>query len=277
MNLVRRMGSAPGLRRVFLQPRVRRVLANILALRFLVAARVVTTPGRVLTGEVARRGQHATYRLRSTGLPVVMQHGRDVEALFEIFQRGEYEPPQMLVPRLSEDQVRTIVDVGANVGMFSSWALGRWPGASVVSIEPDPGNLVELRRWRAALPDDRVALVEAAASTRAGTLAFVSGLGGGSMVSDSGDIVVASIDIFDLLRTADFVKIDIEGGEWPILADPRLAALEQLTVVMEYHRVGAPSLPAREAAVRLLEAAGFRTGFGKQNYWGHGTLWAWKG
>ena len=46
--------------------------------------------------------------------------------------------------------------------------------------------------------------------------------------------------------------------------------------MIEFHRAGAPSLPAHEAARNLFEAAGYTVGHQVLNYWGHGTLWAWK-
>lgn len=85
------------------------------------------------------------------------------------------------------------------------------------------------------------------------------------------------VNIFRYLRAADFAKIHIGGGEWEILGDRCLRDLDELTIVMEYHRCLAPSLPAREAAMQMLEAAGFETGFGESNFWGYGTLWGWKG
>ena len=94
MNLLRRIASLPGLRRVLLHPAVRRQVAAVLALRFAVAARRTTTPVRLLLNDTSgHRGHTDTYVIRATGVPVVMQHGRDLEALFELFERGEYEPP----------------------------------------------------------------------------------------------------------------------------------------------------------------------------------------
>ena len=278
MNLLRRTASLPGVRVVLLRPGVRRVLASVLALRFLVAARVTTQPLRVLAGEAFSRGQIRTYRLRASGVPVAMQHGRDMEALFELFTRGEYEPPPALRDRLSADAVHTVLDVGANVGMFSAWARGRWPGALIVAVEPAPENiavLVEQTRH-----DGRTEVVEAAIAVAEGETGFVEGWGGGSHVptaTEHATTTVRTTDWYPLFLEADFVKMDIEGGEWPVLGDPRLRELQRLTLVIEYHRVGAPSLPASAAARRLLEDAGFEVGFETPNYWGHGTLWAWKG
>ena len=93
MNFLRRAASIPGVRVVLLQPDVRRAVASVLALRFLVAAWVTTKPFAVLAGEALSRGEVRTYLIRATGVRVAMQHGRDMEALFELFTRGEYEPP----------------------------------------------------------------------------------------------------------------------------------------------------------------------------------------
>jgi FkbM family methyltransferase len=278
MNSLRRIATLPGLRAVLLRPGVRRRVASVLALRFQVAALSTTTPGRVVAGEVFSRGRVRTYRVRHTGVPVALQHGRDMEALFELFVRGEYEPPSPLRDRLSPDTVRTILDVGANVGMFSAWARGCWPRARIVALEPAPENLVVLHEQ--ARLDGRTEVVEAAVGPADGEVGFVEGWGGGGHVPTEQEVattVVRTVDWFPLFAEADFVKMDIEGGEWPILGDPRLRDLERLTLVMEYHRVGAPSLPAGAAARGLLEAAGFEVGHDTPNYWGHGTLWAWKG
>jgi FkbM family methyltransferase len=276
VNLLRRIASLPGLRVVLLHPAVRRRVAAALAVRFALAARRTTTPLQLLLNEyVRRRGRVNTYVIKDSGVPVVMQHGRDLEALFELFERGEYEPPAELAERLSSGRVRRILDIGANVGMFSAWATGRWPGADITAFEPAPENLQVLREW--ARGQDRVTLVEAAAYTEPGTLHFHGGLGAGSRLTlDEAGVEVQAVDAFEHLAACDFVKMDIEGGEWSILGDPRLAELDDLVLVMEYHRVNAPSLPAQDAARSLLEAAGFAVGHTTHNHWGHGTLWAWK-
>jgi FkbM family methyltransferase len=277
MNLLRRVASLPGLRGVLLRPRVRHLVASMLALRFLVAAAVTTQPLRLVVGEVVSRGEVRLYTIARTGVPVALQHGRDLEALFEIFHRGEYEAPEEIASRLREDKVRKVVDVGANVGMFAAWAAGRWPAAEIVSLEPSPESTHVYRRWLSA-SGAKATLIEAAASTHDGEMEFLSGLGGGSreVAAGLGTVTVPAVDVFPVLASADFVKIDIEGGEWSILTDPRMADLSDLVLVMEYHRANAPRLPALDAARDLLQAAGFATGYGAPNFWGHGTLWAWK-
>jgi hypothetical protein len=112
-------------------------------------------------------------------------------------------------------------------------------------------------------------------------MTFLEGLGSGSRLTtaEEGDregLTVETVDVLPAFAAADLVKMDIEGGEWPILADPRLTDVGPLVLVLEYHRVGAPGLPAGDAARDLLETAGFTVGFVTPNHWGHGTMWAWK-
>lgn len=279
MNLLRRLASLPGIRVLLLHPAVRSRIAAVLALRYALAARRTTTPLRLLLNEyLLRRGRVETYRIRSTGVAVAMQHGRDLEALFELFERGEYEPPAELAGRLTAATVHSILDVGANVGMFSAWATGRWPEARITAFEPSHESIPVFLTWAAT--GTRATLIEAAAGPAEGGIRFREGLGSGSRQATDTEtrssVVVPVVDVFPHLSRCDLVKIDIEGGEWAILADPRLADLHDLTLVLEYHRSRAPSLPAEEAARSLLEGAGFMVGFPTPNHWGHGTLWAWK-
>ena len=178
--------------------------------------------------------------------------------------------------RLGPDAVHTVLDVGANVGMFSAWARGRWPHARIVAVEPAPENVTVLREQ--AGHDGRTEVVEAAVAPADGETGLVEGWGAGSHVPSDAEQATTVVRTVDWSRCPPppTVKMGIEGGEWPVLTDPRPADLERLTLVMEYHRVGAPSLPACAAARRLLEAAGFEVGDDTPNYWGHGTVWAWK-
>ncbi|RYB94634.1 FkbM family methyltransferase [Nocardioides oleivorans] len=275
MNLLRRIASLPGLRAVLLRPAVRRVIASLLALRFLRAALLTTTPARFVLAElVTSRGTIRSWALRNGGR-VTLLHGRDLEAFHELMVGGEYVPPAELQARLARPS--RIVDLGGNIGMFAHWAHQRWPDATITSFEPDPENLAVFRAGIS--PDLPIEVVGAAAMTQSGHAVLGGGTGAGRTVEFRDDPVPGSlpaVDIFDHLDGVDFVKMDIEGGEWPILSDPRLASLGRMMWVIEYHRRGAPFLPAHDAARQLFEAAGFTVGHDHPNYWGHGVLWAWK-
>ena len=92
-----------------------------------------------------------------------------------------------------------------------------------LAVEADPGNAAIHRltieanglgeRWR---------LVEAFAGTRAGTTRFVPASSGSLARADDEEGIVVPCGRRDARSPhADLVKIDIEGAEWPILADPR--------------------------------------------------------
>lgn len=46
---------------------------------------------------------------------------------------------------------------------------------------------------------------------------------------------VAAADVLPYLADTDLVKMDIEGGEWEILADPRLGARLHQALVLGHH------------------------------------------
>ena len=63
------------------------------------------------------------------------------------------------------------------------------------------------------------------------------------------------VDVMPLLADADLVKIDIEGGEWPLLEHPGFAAVS--AAVLEYHPQSCPGDDPRTTAHALLEGHGF--------------------
>ena len=91
-----------------------------------------------------------------------------------------------------------------------------------------------------------------------------------------GDSTVPVVDALERLRDADLVKIDIEGGEWAILGDPRFEDLPARVVVLEYHPYLCPGPDARSAALELLSRAGFEIRPFEHRSDGTGMLWAWR-
>ena len=243
-------------------------------MRFLPALWVVDHPLDFLAAE-ARRSGLAVYGLRGQPVELVVRHGAGaLELLYEIFHERCYEPPESvvhLIPRAPR-----ILDLGANVGAFAAYALIRWPRASLTCVEPDRDNLVALHEFRSRHPWANVRVVPACAGARAGTVGFAAGLGTGSRVAEGAPQSVA-VDALPLLNEADFAKIDIEGSEWPILRDSRLASVERLVLVMEYHRRFPFDSGAGTEARNLLDGAGFEVIAEHPNYWGHGLMWAVKG
>ncbi len=82
--------------------------------------------------------------------------------------------------------------------------------------------------------------------------------------------------MFHHLRDVDILKMDIEGGEWAILADRRLAETPPKVLMLEYHsRLCPDSDPKRAAAARLTEL-GYVVEEGTSLSPEAGTLLAWR-
>jgi len=167
---------------------------------------------------------------------------------------------------------RTILDVGANVGMFSLWARANFPGAIIHSYEPN-SDLQEFLRGN--LGQVGAILHAEGVSGRDGFGSFAQQ--GESMLgqcneSESGDIPVVS------LRSAiermgggdvDLLKLDCEGAEWSILKQAE--AFNAVRYVrMEYHLID-----SSHSTERLIEAfvnMGFRCSHLNPNQ-GFGLAW----
>jgi FkbM family methyltransferase len=246
------------------------------------AVRMLRPGARFLALE-ARAGALGRYEIRGSGLRVHLRHGsRDVEIFNEIFAAGResYEPPSKAAAALDSLGPLRIGDLGANIGLFGVFALGRWPVAALRSYEPDPANAALLRAtitaneahgcWELALA--AVSNADTTATFETGMLsesrlAAAGGEDGGEAQSAAaaaararaGAVTSIEVPVVDLFAQppADLLKIDIEGAEWAILGDARLASHSALAIVLEWHSRMCPALDPPRAARELLEAAGY--------------------
>jgi FkbM family methyltransferase len=266
---VRRLATAPGFRRLTrFEP--------LLRLSFAVRASLVRERLQFVRNELRRKPVTGVYRLRESGVAVAIRHHTgDVLVLDEIFSQREYEPPEAVRPALDALSAPAVVDLGANIGLFGAWVLGRYPDASIVAVEADPANAAVHRQAIEANPHGgRWRLIEGFAGTQAGVVRFAAGEHATSHVASTGTIDVAAVDVFPDLVSADLVKIDVEGAEWDLLADPRFAALRPKALVLEYHADGSPDPDPKEAAVRALRSAGLEVvEAGSKPEFGAGLLW----
>jgi FkbM family methyltransferase len=239
------------------------------------------------------------YRPRGFNYRVPVRHSyprpgletSDIFPLQEIVAEQAYLPPEPVTTHLRRRGATAhIVDLGGHLGYFGAFILSRFPDASLVSFEPEPMHVQLLRhciesndlgpRWR---------LIEACADTADGTLLFTSRRSVGShMVGAFGPeegndaIEVPARDVFPHIDGADLVKIDIEGGEWKILYDPRFAQAMPHALVLEYH--SSPHCRGdnpKKAALERLEELGYTVELlagdtlpVDEPFWGRGVLWA---
>ena len=129
-----------------------------------------------------------------------------------------------------------------------------------------------------------ITVIAAAAGTAPGNVQFAAGHQELSRVVGVGGIAEAGtalidvevVDAFALAAGADLLKIDIEGAEWAILRDPRLATLDVPALVMEWHAAGSGVAAPREEAERLLRTAGFAVLHHGRRLGEAGELWAYR-
>lgn len=257
-------------RRVAGHPRLLPVTALVLRARTVIGS--VAFVARELTGQT---GTFAYPLRRTPHISVLVRHGTgDPVTLGEVFHERDYEPP----PELGAMIPRRIVDLGANVGYFGAFALGRWPGATVTALEPDPAN-ADVHAHAIVLNglQDRWKLSRSAAAARDGHIRFNASADALSRRSETGDVVVPAEDVLGLVAGADLVKMDVEGGEWEILGDSRLGRDPPAVVVVEHHPEGAPGPDPHGAVLERLAAAGLTrsaTIFARDD--GYGMVWAWR-
>jgi FkbM family methyltransferase len=262
---LRRVGALRPIRRVLTSRRIEPLVALVLR------ASPVRERARFLVAEIRRRSELRSYRLRGSGAVVHVRHGTpDVAALGEVFYERQYEPPTAAAAFLDAlDRPPAILDLGANVGYFTVFASLRFPGSRIVAFEPDAAN-AELMRRTLDANALTCELIQAAASTKDGEVPFSSGGFTLSRIEAGGDPVKA-VDVLPRLPDFDLVKVDIEGGEWELLADRRFRQSAPRALVVEYHTHLAPAdADAEDALKRCGYSVERSLRFGE----GHGLLWA---
>jgi len=131
---------------------------------------------------------------------------------------------------------RTIIDIGANIGLFSLWAASNYPDARIHSYEPNE------RLWLHAQKN----LDQVGATLYREGVGFESGFGRMDSAAESrlGKCELAESDGVPIIAFSDalariggevdLLKMDCEGAEWDILQDT--ASMRSVKrVVMEYH------------------------------------------
>jgi FkbM family methyltransferase len=272
-QLVQRVARTESAQAILRRPRAARVS------QVLIQATTVRSPVRFVYRELSASGRLARYRLRRSGRPVFIRHNTaDPLVLDEIFYTGHYELPDEVARELAAlGRPPVLLDLGANIGLFGVWALERFPGSTITAFEPDPTNAAVARLCiEANAAEDRWHLVEAAATASNGRVSFVSGEFSRSRIEAGGGSEVEAVDVFPYLEDVDFAKVDIEGGEWEILRDPRFKDLGLAALALEYHPDQAPGADPRAIALDAVRQAGYEARVVDEFAPGQGMLWAWR-
>lgn len=261
------------------------------------AARGVSPSARFALNEIFLRRGVRRYRLRRSDRTVFVRHPVfDAWVIHEVINSRVYLPPPPVARALGRVETPRIVDLGAHIGTATLLMLEQFPAAHILAVEPQPQTAELLRRMVAANGlSAQCEVREAAAGVADGTAAMEGFSLLAHFVRDeteeavdllpplrkydvggTGPTEVPVLDIIPLLDGADLVKLDIEGAEWPILQDPRFAALAIPALVLEYHPQGAPEADTLTAVRRVLGDAGFTVGEPVEQHGSVGVVWAWR-
>lgn len=200
----------------------------------------------------------------------------------EVFAQRLYLPAPLTL-----DPHDVVVDVGANIGIFTLFAALRTSGA-IHAFEPFPGNAEYLERNLRQNGFGRVVVHRAAVNDVAGSARlYLSEIGGGHLLFDHNNqgslddwVDVTAITLEQILEEErleriDFLKLDCEGAEGAILeTTPRSCLRRVRQIAMEFHdNVSRLDHSTMEA---LLLEAGFRTQLRWNGRSPFGYLYGWQ-
>ena len=133
-------------------------------------------------------------------------------------------------------QPRTILDIGANIGLFSLWARSCFQLATVHAYEPNP-QITSFTRKNLEQCD--VIVFAEAVGSEMGFASMIDGSEsrlGQFATRESGEIVAVTLEeaISRIGGTVDLLKLDCEGAEWEIFRNPK-PFKDVKSIRMEYH------------------------------------------
>lgn len=177
----------------------------------------------------------------------------DRDAVEVVVERDEYA---YVEPLLAGAIRPTVLDVGANIGLFSLRVFAARPSATVHAVEPSESTYRILERNRAAHPGLDWTLHRAAVWRRDGEVRFRNSRkrSTASAIRTRGDELVPALRLSTLLTRCgdgpvELLKLDVEGAEEIALCgkDDVLARVETAIVQVHPGRCDADRVLARLA------------------------------
>ena len=180
----------------------------------------------------------------------------------EIFVENCYGPPQVM----ECGPFGTLIDIGANIGLFTMRGKQLWPQAQVVALEPHPDNFRSLQEHVQINRLRDVELIQVGIAEKCGCFdLYLSprNIGGHSMykkIPHSDVISIRTCTLDDVLSKVPersggiLVKIDCEGCEFPLLSTLTEETAGRISCIVFEPE---PSLYDLDTLIRKLSSLGF--------------------
>jgi FkbM family methyltransferase len=235
------------------------------------------------------RRLHYPYALRlRSGQQITLQEYEDVIVFWLVFARRHYPV---------DPADRVIVDVGANIGMFTLYAARQAPKSHIVAIEPFPDTCLRLRSHvEANQLQDRVTILNWAVSSSSSSGNMDSAREIPSqyrrihsettktlnfnhrkrLEQDEEGIAVKTETLEKLLDYArvdsgDLVKINIHGSEYEVLLSATPVVLRRCKkIALQYHEMPARLRLGKQDLFKHLSGNGFELVFDHDTQRGSG-------
>lgn len=223
-------------------------------------SKIVTSPLAFYTGAsrhlIGNKNDKQTSIRLKNGQTAYMNSFMSFYIFDEIFVQKVYE---------SKVMPKTVIDVGANIGLFVLWASNRWPGVEITAYEPEPtnysvllknvkeNNLQNVRSFQAALTGDGRNITLFCHPTNSGGHSTVRKIGEALDVSGCSLETALGRLSHD---TCDLMKVDCEGGEADIFRSMTSAQSSRITNILYEPE---PSLYSISEMNKLLHSLGYET------------------
>jgi len=173
----------------------------------------------------------------------------ELDTVKEVYDDLVYKPEWF---KITPDNIRVVVDIGALIGSFTLWAIEQWPKAIIHCFEPDPESFEYLTKnikeagaqkqvntynqavWKT---DKQLTLHRFKNTPGSNSIVFLKRPFVGNYENS---IQVKSTSLSNFLKKipkpVDFLKVDCEGSEYDIFYSLSESELKKIRhVVIEYH------------------------------------------